>query len=422
MMIEYTYHCPENAVGKPALDWVMEVFGQYSCTTWKERDAANSIIVFGETHVLNVEFWTKIEQCDFNGLSDFLNQEMLIESTNGNVDFFATAFFFLNCIWERDERFPRDDWGRSEFSGSIWKEFGLDRPRLIVNQVFNCIAESVNLEISPRASQAFLSHDIDVVFGAWKEDGKAALKQKKLLGFFKIQWRHLTHKPDWLNFRTIVQIEKKFGRSSTFFWIPTKEPVKGVGKNADYDINGPRLKKELDWISENGSSHGVHKSIGRLTLKQNLDMLNLKVISCRYHYLKFQFSDLIEEMNGSGLNVDASLGYAEVFGYRNGYSLPFKPFDFKRKKASNFVEVPLTIMDGTFRKYLALDKEQALKSILTFIEEHKSNAVISILWHNSNFTNYKYHGFPELYSAILASLNDLKLSDTSPELVYEEFK
>ena len=67
--MEYTYRYIERIPTCPALDWVMEVFGQYSCTTWKVSEDSNSTIVFEETHALNLEFWNKIDHGEFSGLS-----------------------------------------------------------------------------------------------------------------------------------------------------------------------------------------------------------------------------------------------------------------------------------------------------------------------------------------------------------------
>ncbi len=190
-----------------------------------------------------------------------------------------------------------------------------------------------------------------------------------------------------------------------------------MGKNADYDIHATRFKRVFDELSAMGMSHGIHKSLNSESLKEESNSFPIPVLSNRYHYLKFNFPELIKEMEESKLKMDASLGYAEVFGYRNGYSLPFVPFNLDKRRKSTFVEVPLCIMDATFSRYQKVTGDEAQKKILAFIEEHKENSCISVLWHNTHFTDLKYEGYGEVYQRVLNLSVSKGFSCLNPEIL-----
>jgi hypothetical protein len=150
---------------------------------------------------------------------------------------------------------------------------------------------------------------------------------------------------------------------------------------------------------------GLHKSISNQNHKEEIEKLPFQAISNRNHFLKFNLPDLIESIENSNIQVDYSLGYAEVIGYRNGYSLPFVPFNLALNRKCTFVEVPLTIMDGTLSAYKKLTYHEAKKLASSFMQSHSENSVISILWHNSHYTDYKYEGYPRLYEDLLVLAN-----------------
>jgi hypothetical protein len=260
-----------------------------------------------------------------------------------------------------------------------------------------------------------------VVYGAYLEDGMALAKKGRYGKMLKQIKDHFMKGPQWFNFRTIANLELKYGLNSTFFWIPLKGKVEGVGKNADYSLKNKAISTEINWLKNQGFSHGIHKSIASSSLKEEVALMQMDILSNRYHYLKFDFDHLKKEMKDAGLLMDASLGYAEVPGYRNGYSLPFIPFDIENRTPCRFIEVPLTIMDGTFSKYQKSSGKEAFAQISDFIHENEQNCVISILWHNSHFTDFKYEGYPEVYEQVLKIIHEKSLKSVSPKELIERY-
>ncbi len=407
---------------REGVEWVFSILSQYADVKFsfvaQKKEADFSCGEIDSDIYLLDDFWNKMRKNEFS-YKLVLSDNFCVEKEK--KDSFATAFYFLNCLWERTNDFKVDKWGRSSFSSSIWSSFGYEKPFLQVNNMFDVILNELNIKRPQKKANVFISHDIDAVYSAWKEDGKSALIQLKPLAFTKIIFRHVFAQPTWFNFKEIVQLERKYNASSTFFWLVNQDVFPGIGKNADYDIHSSKMRYELENLKNEGATIGIHKSISASSLSEEVESFPVRIDSNRYHYLKYRFEDLITEVNESTVKLDASLGYADMYGYRNGYSLPFSPFDFKRNKKANFIEVPLVLMDGTFSRYLNCTGEEAKNRIQTFIEENSENAVVSILWHNSHFTNYKYKDYPEVFENTLNYLDKKSIKSVSPSELIEKY-
>jgi hypothetical protein len=123
----------------------------------------------------------------------------------------------------------------------------------------------------------------------------------------------------------------------------------------------------------------------------------------------------------SGLKLDASLGFSEQVGFRNNYGLPFNPFNLKEGKPYSFVEAPLHVMDTTLFKNKKISLEEKQKDVFAFFEKNKSNCVISVLWHNNFFSNYKYKGYLQFYKNILAYIKDNKLKPITQQEILDNY-
>lgn len=416
----YTYFLSAQVESQEAICWTLAVFAQYAQVDLvRTEQAQNADFTLGydasDSIFLDRKFWNRIQQNDFS--CDEFDRALNLKSN----DLIGTAFYFLNCLWERDPKRKTDHWGRSEFGFSIWSDFGYERPFNHVNAVFDRLASKLKILISSQKSEVFLSHDIDAVYSGWKENGMNQVKKLKIGAFAKELINHLTGKPIWFNFNRIIEIEKEKGVTSTFFWITSQSKIRGVGKNADYRIHSPKIKKSMDMIESSGSFNAIHKSIDTTNLKEEMTHFGRDVKANRYHYLKFSFEALIDEMENSGLHMDASLGYAQTYGFRNGYSLPFVPFNLKENRPSTFVEVPLTLMDATFSRYFKLNQKEAEEAIIDYLNANQSNAVISVLWHNTHFTDGKYEGYEAVYKGILNWLVEHKHTVTNPELLIKKY-
>jgi hypothetical protein len=272
--------------------------------------------------------------------------------------------------------------------------------------------------IPPRRdkSQFMLSHDIDLVHRAVIEDGFNVLKKGRIDQFLGILMRAAMARPDWLNIDQIVKLESLYDCRSVCFWI-----VNRGGLNADYTFHSPRMQRQFQAVVAGGSENGLHKSISEESLAQELKKYQRAAISNRYHYLKFHLPQAYHDIEAAGLKLDASVGFAEEAGFRNSYGLPFNPYNFQTQKAFSFVEAPLHVMDRTYFQYKKFTPAQAERDILGFFDQHRENCVLSVLWHNNFFTNYKFKGYLDLYKKILAYIRDNKLKTVSQQEIINQY-
>lgn len=411
----YTVHIEESVPEKEALKWIWETFAQFAALKYEYISSSSADFTIGTldscTIKYNNAFWDKIKAKQYAG-KVHLNKEGFVLFENGDRDVFSTAFYFINCVWEYDVT-NRDSLGRSDYSQSVWKEMDLDCSINRVTEIFKTVCIRLGIPVPSRASEIFLSHDIDSLYGAWKEDGKAALKNYDIDAFIDGICAQFFGRPGWYNIRDIITVERMREAKSTFFWLTEKGRIDARKTNSDYDISSEAVRKLITMVDNNGFENGLHKSLSTTTFQEEFQKLKVEHAYNRHHYLHFSIPESYKTWEEAGLMVDCSMGYAEHFGFRNGYGLPFFPFDVISKRTVPVLEVPLHIMDGTFSKYKNLPAETAKQMIVDFIEKNREHAVISILWHNSHFTNHKYAGYPKLYEQLLEWINSQGLKYVS---------
>lgn len=235
----------------------------------------------------------------------------------------------------------------------------------------------------------FLSHDIDQINLSLKYRVFSFLKygSKKR---FREGFERLLKNNIFLNFDEIMSLERKYDAKSTFFIRAPKNPVSSVYVNQVYEAES--IANELHKILDNGFEIGLHTgylsydSIDdvKYEKKRLEEIINKKIVSCRNHCLRFKVPDTWEVLRKAGFMYDATFGYADCVGFRNGMCHPFRPFNLNTGREIDIVEIPLTIMDTTLFDYMHLDMKYAWKITKLLIDRvEKNNGIISILWHNT---------------------------------------
>ncbi|MCU0359906.1 MAG: hypothetical protein MUF75_04155 [Bacteroidia bacterium] len=359
-----------------------------------------------------------------------LLQKLLKLKTNEAKTFlhvhpFLEIFYLINTLDEINaDETDFDALGRFKYTASYQKQHTLESNRVLKLILSTC--ETIpflkrSFTPLPVASGFFLSHDIDSLYGSSVQDGLWAIKNFRFDVLLKLFANAITQRPHWFNIDLIMAIESEHDFRSTFYWLVNQGRIDKRQTNADYAILSPKLQTTLKQVQARGFENGLHKSISTQSIQEEAECLQVQVIGNRYHYLKFKLPEAYKAIETSGLKLDASLGFAEQFGFRNAYSFPFSPYNFENGKAFSFLEVPLTIMDGTFQRYMKLPVENTANRIIDFFEEHKQNALISVLWHNTFFTNYKYKGYLQEYKKILAYLHASKLRCLNQTDILKQF-
>ncbi len=345
------------------------------------------------------------------------NTELFTEE-EGNwtirFDIVASSFFLLSG-WQEYFSDNRDKYGRFQYSESVQHRFDFTRLplvnyyfdilRTVVEKAYACNITPI-LQTTQNAFNVCLTHDIDTCETAWLEGSYSAIKKMNFLTPVNLVAKKLFKTDAWFNFSEILSLEKSFGATSTFFFIPTNQPSGGI-KNADYNLKDPKFNAVFKMITDHGCESGLHGSAGSSTMADRLKSESKSfpepVTSNRFHFLLYDPKITPKILEHAGFNIDSSLGFAEHFGFRNSFCLPFQPFNIPENRSVSFYEIPLSIMDGTFSQYLHLSPDQSFDEILSLIlEVKKFGGVLTVLWHNTHFSPHKYPGWKELYIKLLS--------------------
>ncbi|HKR03772.1 MAG TPA: hypothetical protein VJY62_03985, partial [Bacteroidia bacterium] len=189
----------------------------------------------------------------------------------------------------------------------------------------------------------------------------------------------------------------------------------------DYSIEEPKVKSAIKEIPKRGFFNGLHKSASETNFTEEIKSLEAPVISNRYHYLKFNPHKDFKKIESSGIKLDSSLGFAEMYGFRNNYGMPYRPFDLTEKRTLDFVECPLNVMDGTFFNYQKINATKTYSLIEEFIRTNKSGCIISVLFHNPFITEFKFGEYRQTYIKLLEFFNRENFKCITQEEIIESF-
>ena len=339
-----------------------------------------------------------------------------------NADLVSAAFYLLSG-WQEYFSDARDRHGRFPYAASVQQQYGFVALP-VVNYYFDVLRAAVEhvtgQPLTPRAwapgapFAAFVSHDIDTLRSGWKAPAKADLRAGCFLRFGQRLGLRLTQPDAWDNLESVAAAVASYGARSTFFILPEHRRASNGTPNADYRLT-PQLRQRLTRLRQRGFEIGLHGSIGTATNLPALGAeretrLGLPTVSLRFHYLRWeprQTPALLEATVAAGLRYDSTLGFAEHFGFRNSYCLPFYPFNFATGTAHSFLEIPLNVMDATLHhpNYLQLRAEEILPALQPmFAEIEKFGGVASILWHNDHFDPANTTTGPQQFAEIMGYL------------------
>jgi hypothetical protein len=319
-----------------------------------------------------------------------------------NADIISAAFYLLSG-WQEYFSNERDRHGRFPYTASVQYRYGFVAVP-VVNYYFDILKTAVEHVtgqlLLPRrwANGApfatFVTHDIDELHSAWKAPAKAALRTGNLLKFGRQLWHHFTRPDAWDNLEVVQQTVAKYGAKSTFFFLPEHRKAANGTPNADYAIQQewPKLAAAIG-----ESEVGLHASLGTAQHggqfkrdEHRLQQLRngVKAYGIRFHYLQWEPRITPVLLHTLLYEYDSTLGFAEHYGFRNSYCLPFQLFDFSTGKPFDFLELPLNVMDATLHhpNYLQLAPIEILPALRPMFQEiERFGGVCTLLWHNDHF-------------------------------------
>lgn len=337
-----------------------------------------------------------------------------------HADLISAAFYLLSG-WQEYFSGERDQHGRFPYAASVQRQYGFVAVP-VVNYYFEILRAAVEHITGQKLHQrrwganqapfaAFITHDVDNLHGAWRAEGKAALRKGQFARFGRLLMRRLQGRDAWNNLEEVLAETGRWGAKSTFFFLGNPRRAANGIRNADYDLTRPRFQKRLQRLAQNGAEIAVHGSLGTAQnapqLQQEKENLPVAALGNRFHYLSWEPRQTPQIVAAAGFAYDSTLGFAEHFGFRNSYCLPFYPFDFERGKALEFLEIPLNVMDATLHhpNYLQLEPADILPALTPMLQEmERFGGVCTVLWHNENFAPQNQKNGPQQFRELLQYL------------------
>ena len=407
--------------------WVMKVFAKYIGFNVQFVDGNEDMLIaeHGMGDIQVSHFFRMTYQSGDCHFKSYFRKELLHYTASNKPDYLSTCFYLLSYLQEYTDYHP-DQYGRFPFSNSIQHHFDCIDKNLVA-QYFTLLYEQTPklkqlVSKKEHASVVFLSHDIDSAYGALAENGKWLLKHGKVGALMQLIFNHYVRTPDHLLLDKIMQIEDAYDVKSVFFWLARSGRGTRLINNADYNLSDNKVRSIQQHISEKGWVNGLHKSAGKSTMTADYHSVRefAEPVN-RNHYLLTELPGTFNEIEAAGIQMDCTMGFAEAPGFRNSYGLPVRPYHFKEKREYNFIEVPLHIMDTTYRYYRKESGKEAERLIIDFLENNPQDAVISILWHNNYFFDRTDTSWLDAYKAVLQYMREKQIRSVLPKELLEEY-
>lgn len=262
----------------------------------------------------------------------------------------------------------------------------------------------------------FLSHDVDAVK---KWTGKRVLYE---LACAARRWESprptlrsvaagLRGRDPYWSFDELLDLEAEFGFPSTWFFAPfggdydrRTRPIDPVYRRPESE-----LAEAFGRIWNRGCEIGLHgvrdAFVEAPELRRQREQLEKQAGSrlegLRFHYLMFRRGSTYTAVAEAGLRYDASRGFSDRAGFRDGMAAPWFPL----AEASDLVEVPLHCMDGLFR--YASDPETAAAEVLeAYRLARAAGGLFSFLLHPGCLDPLEIPGLEAFYRKLLSRARD----------------
>jgi hypothetical protein len=369
----------------------------------------------------------------------------------GDADAFAVAFdlvasaFLMLAAWDEHTSAARDRHGRFPYEASLFaSEDELTLGEAPVDGYARFLRDLVvrrHAELNGPALPAMdwgggpfavaFTHDVDhlqrwtgrgVAAGAPRAGGGGAAPARdrerarfELEGLRRAALHHLPRGTDpYWTFPQLLAHEASLNIRSTFYVIASHGHPTDGNDPTSYARRRPALLQLLRTRGAEVGLHGNERDRRDLNgLRADRDSLQAAagaaVVGMRYHYLRCLYHETLPLLDEAGFLYDASLGYAEREGFRNGCSFPFHPYDLTNERPLRLVELPLAIMDSTLQEqhYRGLSAGDALPAALAVLERVRAaGGAVSVLWHQNRFDEFLGLGFGGVYWQLVRWANE----------------
>lgn len=266
----------------------------------------------------------------------------------------------------------------------------------------------------------FLSHDVDVV-RKWTKKRIVYELLLSIRDLFRLDGARFDstlaslrdafrgRDPYW-NFDELLFMENGNGFKSTWFLAP----FGGVYQKRENDYDPVYRRKPsqitsmIRRIIENDCEVAFHGTRGsfrdikefRRQLASFENRLGFRLMGVRHHYLMFRHGQSFEVASEAGMLYDATLGFSDRTGYRNGIAAPFFPYAVN-SAAGKIVEVPLHFMDSVFTHVKEPHDTVARRITETYLFAKAAGGLFGVLIHPGNMDPSEMPQLSRFYHSFL---------------------
>lgn len=205
--------------------------------------------------------------------------------------------------------------------------------------------------------------------------------------------RFLVSTPGYRHFDAIAAAEAAIGRRSCFFVYggPTRRRgAKAALFDPGYDVGATETAAVLRDLARRGWQIGLHPSFDAWCDAERLraekarveQALGSEIASCRQHWLRFAWDRTWQAQERAGFEVDATLGFNDRPGFRNGAALRLHPWDPAGERPMRIASLPMVLMDSHLYDYAALDQEARTREMRRWLDEVSAvRGCATVIWH-----------------------------------------
>ena len=315
-------------------------------------------------------------------------------------DIFSLSFYLLTRY---EEYLPhrKDNYGRFPAEESIACKSGFLQKPLVdilvlkLAQKLKTVFPGINLR---QPIPTYMStYDIDNAY-AYKHKGfvrtaGGLIKQMLRFDFKEVKNRIAVltgYKPDpYDTYHTIEAIRQKYRLVNRYFILFAKQSIYDTGLNP----NNKKFQETIRQLQTKGII-GCHPSFASSFSEKQLaheisslaGITGRKIRYSRSHYLLLNFPTTYQQYISNGIEIDFTLGYPELPGFRASTCKSFRFFDLSINEVTSLKLIPLTYMDATFMNYMKIDPDEAFVRLKYLMDMVISvNGIFVSLWHNENF-------------------------------------
>lgn len=339
-----------------------------------------------------------------------------------HADIIASAYFVVTRYEEMVRRAVRDEHGRFPGKESLTYRAGfIGRP--IVDEYAGLLRKwlgAVGVVVPPpkRNFSILPTHDVDSLrrYRKWYQPYRTAAAA--LLGRYPrsvlgqalgCSWG--LRRDPWESevFEEMAELDQTTGEKPVYFFLAGRP---GACDGA-YDIRSKTARRVIQKLRQAGAAIGLHASYEasihpELIAEEKArleEVCGFPIRRNRHHFLAWREIEDGRELTKAGINWDATLGYADVAGFRLGVCHPIPLFDPIRMRPMGIEEHPLIVMDRSLShsNYMNLSEKEALSYCEKLMDEtRKHNGEFVVLWHSNALDDRRGNYHRRLYRKLLA--------------------